>query len=180
MDLFNVISFDPGKNLGFCKMSVDPLTFQILNVESRTYYLDDKIYSPFAMFNKLEYLSQIVRSVLLESKPIIVGMEQVFKHRFANAVIQLAQYTATIEYNVRTFDPYMLFCTYPPKAVKRAIGATGDADKYKMLETVSKIQDIKPFIRSDVTDHEVDAIAIAYIALQDFKKYPQLLLMSRI
>lgn len=179
MDVFNIIGFDPGKNLGFSNITVDSNTFNIVDIETRIYYLDTMIYSPCSMFNKLEYLSSIVNSLLLEKRPILVGMEQVFKHRFANAVIQLAQYTCTIEYVVRAYDPYLRFMTYPPKVVKKLIGATGDADKHKMLHTIQSIPDINPFIKSNITEHEVDAIAIAYITLQYFKKIPEILLLSQ-
>lgn len=177
METFNVIGFDPGKNLGFSCIEVN-INFNIVNMETRIYYLDSKIYSPYSMFNKLEYLYRIIINLLIEKNPLLVGMEQVFKHRFANAVIQLSQYTGTIEYAVRSFNPYLMFHTYPPKTVKKLIGATGEADKHKMLSTVSKIPEISKFIREDVTEHEVDAIAIAYITLMNFKKFPEALLLS--
>lgn len=177
METFNVIGFDPGKNLGFSCIEVD-VNFNIKNIETRIYYLDSMIYSPYSMFNKLEYLCQIIHSLLIEKDPVLVGMEQVFKHRFANAVIQLSQYTGAIEYTVRSFNPYLMFRTYPPKTVKKMIGATGEADKHKMLSTISKINDIRPFIRDNITEHEVDAIAIAYITLMNFKKMPETLLLS--
>lgn len=179
METFNIIGFDPGKNLGFSCITVKSDDFSIINIETRIYYLDDMIYTPHAMFNKLEYLNTIVNHILIEKRPVLVGMEQVFKHRFANAVIQLAQYTSVIEYTVRSYDPYLRFFTYPPKLVKKLIGATGDADKNQMLRTINKIPDISPFIREGITEHEVDATAIAYITLEHFKKIPEMILLSQ-
>ena len=40
MSYFNILSFDPGNNLGVCIMSIDVETLNIINIETRTVVLD--------------------------------------------------------------------------------------------------------------------------------------------
>lgn len=178
MSCLYIVGIDPGKNLGVSILEIDSCDLSLKNIHTEIYYLDSQVYSPYTMFNKLEYLNNIINQILFRFNPVIVGMEQVFKHRFANAVIQLSQYTGMIEYSVRMYNPYIYFLTYPPKLVKKLIGATGDADKNKMLDTLRLIEEIKPFLKEDITEHEVDATAIAYISYTRFKKTPEFLLLT--
>lgn len=178
MDSFFILGFDPGKNLGVSILEIDSINLSIINIHTEIYYLDTYIYTPYGMFNKLESLSHIVHNLLVKYQPLIVGMEQVFKHRFANAVIQLSQYTSMIEYTVRKYNPYIYFLTYPPKSVKKLIGATGDANKDQMLSALKKIEEIQPFLKEDITEHEVDAIAISYISYLRFKNTPEFILLT--
>lgn len=178
MGYYNIVGIDPGKNLGIAVYTIDDRDFRIGDVQTFIYYLDKGVYSDRITVEKLNYLSDIVFDILDVFRPISVAFEAAFKHRFANAVMQLSQYTGVIEREICNFDEYIKVFKYPPKVIKKTIGATGSADKDDMFKTVSKIPELKPFIRKDITEHEIDAMAIGYITHEHIKKFPECIFMN--
>lgn len=178
-DLLKIVGIDPGKNLGVSIYYVNPIDFSIVNIETQIYYLDKGIFTYNPVMDRINYLHNIVYSIVNFLRPQAIAFELPFKHRFANAVIQLSQYTITIESTIMNYDPYIFIDKYPPKFIKSAIGAKGDADKNKMLAAILKVPEIAPYVREGITEHEVDATAIAHILYEKIKKYPYLLYMNR-
>lgn len=179
MSLINIMGVDPGKNLGVSILTIEDTDLTIKNIQTFIYYLDNSIFSSLPMMDKLDKLNKSLESLLYNFRPVAFCFEQAFKHRFANAVIQLSQYTALIEYTAYKFDPYMLIYKYPPKFIKKLFGATGDADKNGMLKRFLSINELKGFYREDMTEHEIDATAIAYITLNNIRSFPYRLLLNR-
>lgn len=178
-DFIKIIGIDPGKNLGVSIYYINPFDFSIVNVQTQIYYLDKGIYTYNPIMDRINYLYSIITNIIDAVRPNAMAFELPFKHRFANAVIQLSQYAITIESAIVNFDPYIYIDKYPPKYIKSSIGAKGDADKNKMLKAVSSIPELSPFIRESITEHEVDAMAIAYILYNKIKNYPYILYMNR-
>lgn len=178
MGYYNIVGIDPGKNLGVAILTVEDLNFEIVDIQTHIYYLEKGIFSDRLTVDKLNYLSDIVFYLLDDFRPISVGFEAAFKHRFANAVIQLSQYTGIIEREICNFDEYIKVFKFPPKVVKKEIGGTGSADKDDMLRTISKIPELKKYIRPSITEHEVDAMAIGYIVHNYIKKFPECIFMN--
>lgn len=179
MSLINIMGVDPGKNLGISILTIEDETLSIKNIQTFIYYLDNSIFTNLPMMDKLDKLTKSIESLLLTFRPVAFCFEQAFKHRFANAVIQLSQYTALIEYTAYKFDPYMIIYKYPPKFIKKLFGATGDADKNAMLKRFLQIEELKPFYKEEMTEHEIDATAIGYITLNNIRNFPYGLLLHR-
>lgn len=174
-----VMGIDPGTNTGVSIIEVDNY-LNITNLHTYCLQLPLTTFESNRMYSKLDYLSTAMMSILLTHSPFAIGVEMPFQHRFANAVIQLSQYVAIIENAIMMTNPYVVNYRYPPKMVKKLIGATGNADKLGIFKTLSKIEDINYLFNSKPrTEHEADATAIAYITLSDLKKYPHKIIMNR-
>lgn len=167
--LDSILGIDPGNNLGTCLIYLDK-DLNIKDIETKVYHLDNGIkHEEFFLVERNLYLSEIVKDLLRTNKPLAIGCEDCFKSKFANAVIQLAQYIITIRRTVYEEMGTFKINVMPPKLVKSGIGATGNANKLDMLRAVSNIKDLKKYLRQNITEHEVDAMAIAYLTYLDYK-----------
>ena len=166
----SIIGIDPGNNLGTCILYLNK-NLEIENIETKVYHLDNGItHEEYFLVERNLYLSEIVRDLIRVNKPLAIGCEDCFKSKFANAVIQLAQYIITIRRTVYEELGTFKINVMPPKLVKSGIGATGNANKLDMLRAVSKIDVLNKYLRKDITEHEVDAMAIAYLTYLNFKE----------
>lgn len=177
--LNNIIGIDPGTNTGVSVLTIDN-DFNVLGLHTYCLQLPLTTFEQSRLYSKLDYLYYSMFNIMLLHRPFAIGVELPFQHRFANAVIQLSQYLATIELAVMNTNPYVVNYRYAPKMVKRLIGATGNGDKLAIFKALSKKDEIKDLFNSrQRTEHEADATAIAYITLEDLKKYPHKLIMNR-
>lgn len=175
----NIIGIDPGTNTGVSVITIDD-NFNVIDLKTYCLVLPLTTFELSRTYSKLKFLYDNVYSILNHYRPFSIGIEMPFQHRFANAVIQLSQYLATIETAILNTNPYVINYRYPPKMVKKLIGATGGGDKLAVFKAVSKIEEMKElFLSQPRTEHEADATAIAYITLEDLKKYPHKLIMNR-
>lgn len=177
-NLYWVCGIDPGQNTGVSMLGFDNY-FNIVDVNTYCLHLPTEVYQYSKSMSRAWYLNTMLTEILNNYNPCAVGIELPFQHRFANAVIQLSQYLSTIETSVYTHNPYLLNYRYPPKMVKKLIGATGNGDKNAVSKALTRIPELDLVIKNNIlTEHEADATAIAYITLDDIKKYPYKLLMN--
>ena len=95
--------------------------------------------------------------------------------------IQLTQYTSTIELAIRDVDSSIKILKYPPKWIKKYVGAGGTAAKDDMLsnlQTIPVINNLLPL--NKLSEHEIDATSIAYVLYNDILVQPWLLYMLQI
>ncbi len=178
---FNIISIDPGNNLGISIYTIDDEDYKIVNIETIFLVLNnyasedgdgyDKINS------KLKYLKDYMTKVMKDYKPLALGIETSFLNmRFPKAVIQLSQYLAIIESVSKEVYSGIKIFRYSPKYIKSKIDAGGDAKKDDMTSAVSKIKEITSKIKIDkLTEHEIDSLAIGYVMLKEIRQYPLVL-----
>ena len=178
---FNIISIDPGNNLGISIYTIDDEDYKVVSVETIFIILNnygseegdgyDKINS------KLSYLKKFMTEIMNEYKPLALGLETSFLNmRFPKAVIQLSQYLAIIENVSREVYSGIKIFRYSPKAIKSKIEAGGDAKKDDMTTAVSKIEELKGKIKLDkLTEHEIDSLAIGYVMLKEIRQFPMVL-----
>ena len=176
-DYFNIISIDPGKNLGIAILSIDANTFNIIDIKTETYYLDKLANDGVdRTINRLVILQNIISNLYLTYLPIVVCYETPFiNSKFPMAVVQLTQYTTVIEMTLKNLNPYIRIFKFPPRYIKMAIGAGGDADKDGMYNTVSKVSELVNYIHPSMTEHVIDAVAIGYTILSDIREFPHIL-----
>lgn len=176
----NVIcGIDPGQNTGVSFITIDN-DFKIIGLDTFCLQLPTDTYVLSRNNSRTEYLNYSISELLNYFNPFAVGVELPFQHRFANAVIQLSQYLSTINTAIYNHSPYLLNYRYPPKFVKRMIGATGNADKLGVSKALLSKPDLNNLVSNRVmTEHEADATAIAYITYEDIKNFPFKILMNR-
>ena len=181
MDTVNIVGIDPGNNIGLAVYKVSVPDFKILDIYTETYILDNNInlnnYSGNVMVNRMMSLQSYITNVALTFNPSAVGLEMAFLNmRFPKAVIQLSQYLGIIETTFFNLLPFVKVFKNPPKYIKKYIGATGKADKDDMKSVIGSITDITSVTDIEYkSEHEIDALAIGYILLQDIKEKPYLL-----
>jgi len=178
-NLFNIVSVDPGNNIGISIYTIDSTDYSIKSITTHTVVLDlhvDK--SSSQLTSKIHYLNKYFSELLAYHKPLVIVEEAAFlNNRFPKAVMQLSQYIAAIDIAIYNYSSLVKVFRYPPKYIKRLIGAGGNADKNDMLKAVKKISEIKKYVKLDnVTEHEIDALSIGYVFIQHLRNYPELLI----
>jgi len=180
-ETFNIIGIDPGNNLGVSIVELSTNTLEIVSIQTIVYSLDvyvcDRVID--RLTKRLFVLNNIIYNLLQQYQPVAFSIETAFLNtRFPRAVMQLSMYVATIYNTINTYDNIIKIFKYPPKLIKSSVGAGGNADKDKMLSNILTIRELTKYIDFTlVSEHEVDATAIAYTAILEFRKYQHLLYM---
>lgn len=180
-DTINIISIDPGNNLGVSIYKLDAYTLEIVGIETRLRVLEKQVKpdedEDYKLLNKLSYLSNFIKRLIEEFEPVAIGIETAFLNmKFPKAVINLSQYVSTIEMTAYKENKHIKFFRYKPKFIKKGIEAGGDAKKEDMTKAVLKIKDITKFVKPDLlSEHEVDSLAIGYILIKELREFPFIL-----
>lgn len=171
-DYIKIIGIDPGNHLGLSILHINPINMKIDYIDTRTITLEK--YSIQEELNfRLLLLQDIITDIYYNIRPNCVAMEAAFLNsRYPKAVVQLSQYTGMIECTFNSIDPTLPIIKYSPMYVKSIAGGTGKADKSDMLKAVSKNKELKSLINIEImTEHEIDAVCIAYTALLEVRNY---------
>jgi len=175
MSNFNIIAIDPGNNLGVAILTISTMEYNITNVNTFTVVLDQYVrgIGPSAL-ERNTFLTRVCGELYKTYKPTMVVMEAAFMNpRFPLAVMQLSQYTSTISQTFYNMNPFTKIKSYPPKYIKKYAGGGGKANKLDMLTAVSSIPELsKHIILNRLTEHEIDAVAIGYVALVNLRLHP--------
>lgn len=174
-DLINIVGIDPGGNTGISIIGLHPMTLNIESIDTRVFVLDsygidtDMIY-------RLQTIDKLMRWLIETYQPNMIGMESAFlNQRYPKAIITLSSYTTMLEYCINKYSIYTELIKYPPKYIKKVI-CSGGANKQDMLTGVSSIKEITNKIDiTKLSEHEIDATAIAYTVIQEIRNYPYVL-----
>ncbi len=161
----NIIGIDPGKNLGIAILKVEnkKIRYYLTNCNNlEKDYMVIKNPNMSMDQKKIVNVNYIIKRLYRHFPFTYVGIETIFKHKFANAVIQLSAITTMLKSSIYNVNTNAEIIGIEPKKVKRCIGASGKGDKDDVLEALLKINEFKNLSR-DITSHESDALAIAYI-----------------
>lgn len=176
---FNLISIDPGNNTGITVFNINAVTLEINFIESSTYtlnsYIDEE--SNTKLLDRCMYLNKLLLNYLNYYNPLVIAYERAFMNvRFPNSIIQLSNYINTIEMSIRKYDPWIKVLSYPPKYIKKYVGAGGEAMKDDMKTNLSRISEISSKINLDnLTEHSIDSISIGYVGLNEVRQYNHML-----
>lgn len=154
----------------------------IVNITTRVIDLSKfTIDDPFSknLLLRIQIIQNYIREIMYEFNPHILAMEAAFVNsRFPKSVMYLSQYIAAIELTVTECNPFIRIFNYPPKKVKKIIGATGKGDKDAVANAINRIPEITQYINPLlVSEHEADSIAIGYLTILELRENPVLLLM---
>jgi len=176
---FYLIGIDPGNNTGLALFEIYTDTFEIKNISTSVVVLNTLVHTEEELLmNRNIILGNLCVRLAETYDPNIMAMEAAFLNsRFPKAVMQLSQYTSTVEQAFYCYNKFIKLFKYPPKYVKKAIGAGGNADKDGMTVAVANISELSSKIDlSRVTEHEIDALAIGYITIQTIRLNPHILI----
>lgn len=176
-DFIKVVGIDPGNNTGIAILSLDPNDLKIKNIETRTIRLNRYSHDEYD-YTRLSILRDIATDLYYYVRPNIIAMEVAFLNmKYPKAVMQLSQYTGTIETTIKSIDPNMLIFKYPPMYVKSVAAGTGKAEKDDMRDAVKKNKELNKLVDTvNTTEHEIDAVCIAYTSLREIRETPFYLL----
>lgn len=176
-EYYHILGIDPGNNLGISIYQLD-CENNIVNIHTECHVLENYICSLTSdiFSSKLIAIQTIINNLLMIYNPLAVGIESAFMNiRYPKAIMNLSQYVAIIDTAIINYNNFIKIFKYAPKYIKHKI-STGDANKNDILASILKIKEISSFIRFNVTEHEVDATAIAYVLLTNIREDPMLLL----
>ena len=180
---FTIVAIDPGNNLGITIFTINSIDMSIVNIECKLYVLSDNIDMSIPsrrITNKLLYIGRICAYINSVYNPLMLFTESAFiNKRFPMAVMNLAPIMSMIQVGFLQVNPGIKMLQYPPKYVKKYVKAGGNADKDDMARAIGVIPEISKYVDSKlISEHEVDAIAIAYVGLCDIRKYPHILYLN--
>lgn len=174
------IGIDVGNNLGVSIFNVNNKN-KINNIQTYLYKLDNFKkcgliqliknscdFTPTKHLNRSIYLQYIINDLLNNYNPELISIENSFINlRFARAGIVLSEYIQTIILTILNYNSDMKIMLFPPKYVKKTV-SSGDNDKTDMAIKIKDLKDLKkPFSKlKNLSEHEIDAIAINYCGLQ--------------
>jgi len=175
---FYIIGIDPGSNTGVAIFELSSIDMSILSISTHTVILNNMINGTDVLLERNIVLSKICSYLYDTYIPKAVAVEAAFLNsRFPKAVMQLSQYTTTIDQTFYNKDNFIKILRYPPKYVKKYIGGGGNADKDGMLLATRNIPELLNNIDLNrLTEHEIDAIAIGYVSITELRRYPHILM----
>ena len=179
-DTIKILAIDPGGNTGVSVYTITVPSLTIVNIE--TFFIDltyyDKENGYERLKNKLLGLEKTILSLIEFYQPHILAIEDTFvNNRFPKSAIYLSQYIATIELTVMRHNRFISIFKYAPKLIKKYMTGKGNADKDEMLAALLKNNEILPFVNTNtLTEHEIDSLAIGYLAIVQLRTDNLLLL----
>lgn len=172
---FNIMSIDPGSNLGISILHVDSNLLTINNINPMTILRDIKIYndpnvcSASDRYTRLKRQYEIITSLLYQHRPSYIVSEAPFYNpRMPNAFSALVEVMHVIRTAVNDFDPYLTLDTIDPSSVKKCIGANGISSKDAVKLALLQHTELYPLVHdifNYLDEHAIDSIAVGYCLL---------------
>lgn len=169
-----VVGIDPGsESLGLAIISFDIETFKIVSTQAKTF-------TASKMFNedswgaelhgnrvwRIKHLQQTLTDIFNYVDPVFIVCESPFYNpRRPNAYGVLVEVLTAVRNSVMEHDSWKSLYLIDPPTIKKAVGAAGNADKFKMQEMVCAMDNLNPIPGLDISkldEHSIDAIAVAY------------------
>lgn len=170
---FKVIGIDPGSSTtGIAVVDIDK-DFNIVSINTEC--LDaSKEKTVFKRNHNLEYRLSYMSDkldIILGADVVAISIEMPFINpRRMGSVIPLARLLGIIMNISLKYSPYRLIHKISPSEVKNAIGAKGNADKDAVLDAILSYKEVSDVIDcNSITEHEVDAIAVAIGLIKKMK-----------
>lgn len=172
-----IASIDPGPTTcGVAFYTICDNTFQVLDLISYTVEVNSTVY----LENRINIIYNRIKELMYIHRPFQLVHETSFLDRFRPmAVIPLSisiYLLRSIFKDMYGLGDHRGIFGYPPKSIKASM-IKGDANKHDMFDAVTTIPELKSFITGLESEHEIDAIAIGYTHIKNFREQPELLLI---
>lgn len=179
--IVTILGLDPGtNNLGLAWISFDAVTLQIVRTQSLLLTADKMNPSPWYAeihcdrHSRLKTLQENILQVLHYVNPVCVVTESPFFNALRpNAYQALIETIEMIRHAVSMFDIYKSLNYIDPPSVKRAVGGAGNAKKEEVQRRVLMIDELNYQGQTplgSLDEHSIDAIAVAYSKLIEFRR----------
>lgn len=178
---FNLIGLDPGSNtFGIALLNVDIASLRIVSSAAWTIVGERLVGKDSwaeelhgARFSRLKAIEENLLNLFNHYQPLIVVSESPFiNNRFPQAGIALTEVICSVRRAVTLYDMWKELYMIPPSSVKNAIGASGNGNKDIVKESIIKVQELVGVCEmsvSELDEHSVDALAVAYALLQKLR-----------
>jgi Holliday junction resolvasome RuvABC endonuclease subunit len=171
--IVSIIGIDPGStNLGCAILSFDILTNQITCLEAYTFRGERLPGSEWTASidndrrKRITALEDKLFEVFMFVNPICIACESAFINvKRPSADGALTEVVCAIRSAVARFDIWRVLRMVAPSSVKNAVGAMGGGDKDAVKKALLNISELTSVVLTPITEmdeHSVDAIAVAY------------------
>lgn len=177
-----IIGIDPGsESLGVAEIDFDIRTFEIVRWEATT-YLGSKLLkgSPWveevhgSRYKRLIAHRKNLIKLFEQVQPYIIACEAPFINmRRPQAYGALTEVVYEIRQAVIEHSAWMELYLIDPSSVKNGVGAKGNADKDAVKVGIKKIPELATAGKQtldSLDEHSIDALAVAYVALNKLKE----------
>ena len=168
-----ITGIDPGSDkLGVGDISFNVRTMQIVQCDARTFtgskirggdWLGE-VFGP--RYRRIDALSDSLRYHFFRTQPLIIANESPFIHmRRPQAYGALTEVVCSIREAVRDYDSWKPLYQVPPSSCKKAVGASGGADKFQVKKAMLQIAEITNVSLTpieEMDEHSIDSLAVAY------------------
>jgi len=176
-----ILGLDPGtNNLGLGWVQADLGDLRIQSTHSQLLVAEKMRPNPYiaqAMGDRharLHVLQQNLLEMLFYLRPVCVVSESpFFNPRRPNAYEALVQTVDMIKHALYRYDDQMTLTFIDPPSVKKAVGASGNAKKEEVQSRIVKVEELNysgSVPLSQLDEHSIDAIAVAYAKLTQFRR----------
>lgn len=175
-----ILGIDPGsETLGVSCLVIEPVSLQIVSTQAMTFIGSklnmnawmESVHS--ARFARIDAHKENLKQLFTLTRPVCVVCESPFYNpRRPQAYGVLVETLDAIRHAVWEYDQHLGLNLIDPPTVKRSVGAKGNADKDVMKQSVCALTDLNyqgQVPLSLLDEHSIDAIAVAYSKLVEFR-----------
>lgn len=178
--MYTIVGIDPGTtNTGVAVMVIDN-SLQVLSI--KPYLLSIAPYNIYNMnyenyTERLFNISARVSNLLHAVRPEHIAVETPFYNSLRPAAYgPLSELLYALKCCITNYDASVTSMLYTPSQIKTTVKSNAIGSKEDMLVTMLSIPEVVSKLNVDlnnITDHEVDAIAIAYTHLTVLRECPE-------
>jgi len=178
-----IVGVDPGTNYtGVAIFTLELPTLKILNIDTKllnVFGLENRNMVGTDLQERLKMIYDQFLGILNTVEPFTVSIESPFMNRLRPAAVgSLSQCLWALELASFHHNKHLFVNKYPPSSVKNGVGAKGNADKDAMMLAILNHPEISSLINGNlISEHEIDAIAVAYIQLTNVRNNNIILLL---
>ncbi len=183
-DRARLCGIDPGSNtLGFCSIEFSVDTLDIYSTEACTFIgtkLPAQIHTANVQGDRiariLAHEENLYRCFEYHRPLTVVSESPFYSSRMPNAFQALLEVLNAIRQALLRHNNLMCLEIIDPPSVKKAVGAPGNAGKDEVKAAVMKLTDLNfqgPVPLALLDEHSIDAIAVAYSKIREYRLYRQ-------
>lgn len=174
-NIATIVGIDPGTTrLGLATLEYNVETFEIVRCGARTLHGEKLPGSEWLgslygdRFKRIEAMRDVLTEHFRSVEPVIIASESPFINvKRPAAYGALTEIVYAIKLAVVEYSQWRPLHLLPPSTVKNAVGAKGGADKDIIKKSLMKLAAIASTCATDLSEldeHSIDALAVAYCA----------------
>lgn len=165
---FYILGIDPGtRNVGLSFYKLNG-KLDIISIETFNLFIDIEGSNGIGeqLIYRITRLAKMLTCIYKLFSPYMVIMESSFIDiKNISAVIPLSKAISCIEMTIRDIDEYAKLISIAPRLAKKIFGAELTGKEAVKDALMKKDEVLSKIVNKNYTEHEIDAIAIAYALL---------------